>query len=359
MKKKFFIKCLIVFLFFAVFIGIPFAMNYYYDTFNVFHWKNIRFTSAVPNENFIKTQYIVQNPLKFNAFVFGSSRVGYLPLDGLPKEYQGTPLTWYNMTYSVGTPDLHYLTIKTFIKNNVNIKMILLGFDELAMHASMDKNALLRMPYQVYEDNKLDFILPYLKAKTEKSIINEVNHYEPEKNKAKTDVFYGFGWLGEDFSLAENPDIERYKVPLDYCEYSLKNAYKDIESIVELCNEHKIKLVLFTNPMWHSLYRESVSAGYFDFLHNIAKKCEFYNFSTLNDYSTNPKYYFEFSHYRPTLGLAVEKYIFGTDAEREKIQRDSADELFGAKMNAENVDLILEKLKVQLVLEKTDKLIHK
>ena len=78
---------------------------YHYDTFNVFHWKNIRFTSAEPNKNFVKTKYIIENPQKFNAFIFGSSRVGRLPPDLLPKDLDGTPLRWYNMTYSEGIPE--------------------------------------------------------------------------------------------------------------------------------------------------------------------------------------------------------------------------------------------------------------
>ena len=32
---------------------------YHYDTFNVFHWQNIRFTGAETNKNFVKTKYII------------------------------------------------------------------------------------------------------------------------------------------------------------------------------------------------------------------------------------------------------------------------------------------------------------
>ena len=80
MRKKFLIK--VFFLALAI-SSIPLSAIYF-DTFNIFHWKNIRFTKADPNKNYIKTQYIVHNPKKFNAFVFGSSRVGAIPKDALP-----------------------------------------------------------------------------------------------------------------------------------------------------------------------------------------------------------------------------------------------------------------------------------
>ncbi|MDE5775819.1 MAG: hypothetical protein K2H67_02950, partial [Treponemataceae bacterium] len=77
--KKFLLKLAIIafpFLTLALTLSL---LNMHYDTFNVFHWKNIRFTSAEPNKNFVKTQYIIHNPKKFNAFIFGSSRVANIP----------------------------------------------------------------------------------------------------------------------------------------------------------------------------------------------------------------------------------------------------------------------------------------
>lgn len=342
--KKFLLKLAI--------ITLPFLMlallNTHYDTFNIFHWKNIRFTSAEPNKNFVKTQHIIHNPKKFNAFIFGSSRVRNIPQDFLPKEADGKPLRWYNMTHSEGIPAEHLATIRTFLANSVNIDMILLGFDNIAMYASINQHEtqLLRMPFQVYEESPMRFYVPYLKNKIAPQIIKEVGSYNVAKMKTETERFYEWGGHESDFSLTENPQMERYEI--GHLGYSQKDAHKDIEEIATLCSEHNIKLVLFTSPMYQTLYRNSVEDGYFDFLRAVAQKCEFYNFSALNNYTMNPQYYYEWSHYRPAFGLLVNKILFGTDEDRERIRLDADDKLWGAKVNANNVEEIVDYLQRQI-----------
>ena len=329
---------------------------WHYDTFNVFHWRNIRFTSATSNQNFIKTQYIVHNPKKFNAFIFGSSRVGALPLDALPEAADGKPLRWYNMTHPGEFPSAHLQTVRTFLKNGVKIDMIILGFDNIAMYASIGQHEkqLMTMPFQVYEENPFRFYVPYLKVKTERSIRKQVDEYDKAAHENDKKRFYEWGsWTGypTDFSLTENPQLERYEPDYNFT-YSQKKAHEDIEKIAALCSEHGIRLVLLTNPMYQTLYRNSVEVGYFDFLRSVAQKCEFYNFSALNNYTTNPQYFLEWSHYRSALGLLVEKVLFGTDEERESIRRDAGDALWGARVNAGNVEEVIAHLQEQLRAEK-------
>ena len=321
---------------------------YHYDTFNVFHWDNIRFTSAEPNKNFVKTQYIIHNPKKFNAFIFGSSRVGNIPPNLLPKENDGIPLTWYNMTCSVGIPKEHFLTIKTFLKNRVDVNTVMIAFDEIAMYRSIEQNNadLLRCPFQVYEKSKFDFFRPYLTTAVDPLIIKQIDEYDYEAHKQQSEQFYSFGCWGDDFSLPENIDLSRYEI--GHQGYPLKESYKDLGEIVDLCAENGIKLILFTNPMYQILYRNSVEDGYLDFLTKVAQKCEFYNFSTLNNYTQNPRYFYEWSHYRPALGLIIEKYLFGTEKERAEIRKEAGDELFGIKVNSENVDFVISELKKKI-----------
>ena len=322
----------------------------HYDTFNIFHWQNIRFTSAEPNKNFIKTQYIIHNPKKFNAFIFGSSRVGYIPLDSLPKETAGSPLHWYNMTYASGIPADHLGTIQTFLKNGVSIDMILLAFDNISMCTSSEqqKKSLIRMPFQVYEESPFRFYEPYLKNKPALSIIREVNSYNATEKKAETERFYEWGGFAIDFLLTENPQIERYVSAHGSAPFSQKDAYKDIEAIAALCRENGIALVLFTNPIYETTYRDTVENGYFDFMRSVAGVTEFYNFSALNNYTINQQYYFESSHYRPALGLLVNKVLFGTKEDRERICHDAGDQMWGTRVSMQNVEQVIAHLQRQL-----------
>jgi len=220
---------------------------YHYDTFNVFHWKNLRFTSAEPNKNFVKTQYIIHNPKKFNAFIFGSSRVGNIPKTNLPSNLDGKKLSWYNMTYSEGIPREHFETIKTFLRHNVHIDMLLIGFDNISMYASFEehKRQLLRMPYQIYEKNKYDFYKPYLETKVDESIKKQVNRIEnTEANEQNKLWFYNYGTFShveDTVSLTQNPDMTRFKSNHLKMEYTQKDAYKDIEKISHFCKENGIE----------------------------------------------------------------------------------------------------------------------
>ncbi|MCR5046856.1 MAG: hypothetical protein K6A42_09790 [Treponema sp.] len=321
---------------------------YHYDTFNVFHWKDIRFTDAEPNKNFIKTKYILNNPKKFNAFIFGSSRVQRLPPNVLPNKNNGKSLSWYNMTSSASIPNNHLLTIKTFLENKVSIEMIVLAFDSLSMYSAPEnfKYDLMRCPYQVITKDPFKYLMAYLNIDTDESIKKAIDTYNKDEHLEKTKLFYEYGGNNYSPDLTEDIDLKRYEI--EHNGYSQKDSYKDLEDIVDLCNQNKIKLILITNPMYQILYRNSVEDGYLDFLRKVAQKCEFYNFSTLNNYTTDPRYFFEWSHYRSALGIIIEKYLFGSEEEREQIRRDAGDELFGAKVNAQNVDTIIAGLKKQL-----------
>lgn len=347
--KKLFLKIALMSLPFVIMV----LSTLYFDTFNVFHWRNIRFTSAEPNKNFVKTQYIIHNPKKFNAFVFGSSRVNYIPPDALPEEADGKSLRWYNMTHSEGIPAEHLQTVRTFLKNGVKIDMIILGFDNIAMYASLGQHEqqLLRMPFQVYEESPFRFYAPYLKNITARSIVEEVSRYNAAKKKTETELFYDWSGSASDFVLTENPQMERYVSNHEGKEFTQKDAYKDIAAIAELCRENGIALVLFTSPLYETTYRDATENGYFDFLRSVASVAEFYNFSSLNSHTTNPQYYFESSHYRPALGLLVEQVLFGTDEERERIRREAGDALWGARVNAGNVEEVIAHLQEQIRAE--------
>ncbi len=354
--KKFIIKLLVLVL---GGIWLPLCIraynNFKYDTFNVFHWDNIRFTSAEPNKNFVKTKYLLNSKKNFNAFVFGSSRVFSIPKNFLPEESDGTKLSWYDMTHSEGIPAEHIETLKTLSDAGFDIKMVLVAFDNIAMYATMEEHEtqLLRIPYQVYAKNPLKFYSPYLDAKLSSTIKNQIKNYDYEKHAKDTEEFYNYGGCENgDYSINENPKMERFKSNHDGKEYTQKNAHEDIARIADFCAEKNIKFLLITNPLYHTTYKDAVECGYFDFLREVAKKCDFYNFSSLNNFTKDPKYYHESSHYRPILGLHMEKILFGTEEEKKAIRKEAGDELWGIKVTSGNIDFVIKKLQEQIDSEK-------
>lgn len=347
--KKFLIKIFI--------LNIPVilicALNLYFDTFNVFHWKDVRFLGTESNNNFVKTSYVLNKPKKFNAFIFGSSRVQWLPPDLWPSENDGVELRWYNMTSSMAIPAENYMTLKTFLDKNVDIKMLALGFDDLSFYLSLEnhKNDLMRVPYQEIMKNKIRYLAAFLSIKTDKLIVKKVLSYDKKKLEERTKVFYDWGGGLLDLSLTENPDLAKYELPETMAvsrAQAKESAVHSLKAIFDLCAERGIKLVLFTNALYQSTYKRAVDQGYFDLLRSVAKNCEFYNFSSLNNFTKDPRYYFEYSHYRPALGILMEKILFGTDEERAQIRNDAGDEMWGMKVNAQNIEQVVAHLQAQL-----------
>ena len=108
--KRFFLKLVLLIVPLAlIFLLTPLLV----DPFNVFHRKAVRRNGVTPNENFIKTAWILDNRDTFDSFVFGSSRVGALHSEHI-EGYRA-----YNMTYSFGVPQEHLDNLRTFLKAGV------------------------------------------------------------------------------------------------------------------------------------------------------------------------------------------------------------------------------------------------
>ena len=76
--KRFLIKLLpFVLWIFLLMVVVPVAI----DPYNVFHVENIRDNGIEPNKNFLKTEYVIRHPDRFDAFLFGSSRVSSIHSD--------------------------------------------------------------------------------------------------------------------------------------------------------------------------------------------------------------------------------------------------------------------------------------
>ena len=78
-QMKTFLKKIAPFILFILTLEI--AVPILVDPYNVFHWKRIRDNGVEPNSNYIKMQYILHNPDKFDSFLFGSSRTGFIDVE--------------------------------------------------------------------------------------------------------------------------------------------------------------------------------------------------------------------------------------------------------------------------------------
>lgn len=328
--KRFIVKVF----FFACFCFIVVALPaYVVDPYNVFHWNNIRNNGVEPNKNYIKTKYILNNPNKYDGFVFGSSRVGSIHVENIKN------MKIYNMTYSAGTPYEHYNTLKTFIDNGVNIDIIYMGIDSFSYTVNPEEHNLqrLRSPYQ-YLQNKTNLISLYCDPSM---VFQSLSTILKGKSIDGYDSFYTYGWWA-DYDLDVNFDVEN-AVPSLPGGCRLEETISEILEIKTLCEENDIKLVVFTNPMYDITYKKSVEDAYYlSFLEKLSVITDFYNFSSLNDITKNPDNYIDSSHYNAYVGDMILDVIINGE-----VDEDLYNQGFGWYVTNDNLINLIELLKTQ------------
>ena len=139
----------IVFIYFLV-TGI---YNYKIDPYGILGNRK-EFAAIRPNEHSLKVHYVLQNSKKFDSFLFSNSKGGVLHFNQLNSESN----SWYNMTYSLGTPEEFYADMLLFIENNVTIKNIVLGLDEGVIYerASAHQNQASRK-FILLDENRINW----------------------------------------------------------------------------------------------------------------------------------------------------------------------------------------------------------
>ena len=94
-------------------------------------------------------------------------------------------------------------------------------------------------------------------------------------------------------------------------------SIRALQELVRLCRENRIRLVVFSSPILQTTYEEALQNGYADFLKDVGEIVPYYCFSGLNSYTTHAEYYFDNSHYKPYVGLQMEKVMFGDERAEE------------------------------------------
>jgi hypothetical protein len=346
--KRFIYK---LFPFFILLVTIIFVIPITIDPFNVFHYKKIRDNGIEPNKHYIKMRYILENPAKFDSFLFGSSRVALIDI-GLFNN-----MNCYNMNYSEGVPAEHLRNLQTMIENEIIPVNVILGIDNIScfVDPKMHEETLFRIPPPSLPGNTmfimkqlayLKFFLKYCDYSTIfpslKIIISHKTNKEQQQKSREQ--FYNNGGLPRDNDLSENKDYWENAQPAwaDYYSNRINESLLDIRNIIELCRKKNIKLIIFTNPIHITTYLRSRENGYLDFLYELSEITEYYNFSGINDVTINKYNYFETSHYTHEVGDMIANIIFNNKTDDRLLSQG-----FGYYVTLHNRDAFFEILKSQ------------
>lgn len=298
------------------------AYNYVFDSSGLFN-TDFSQPRVEPNQHFVKMRYLLANPDKYDAYCFGSSRVGNIDLTEINNGYR-----YYNMTYSEGLPHEWLDDIKILVNHHVQVRQIMLGIDDFSFRVdpALHESQYLRIPYQ---ENNTKTYLSYLLRMPSK----------PAKADEKGSIFdiYASGR-----PLHPQPDAEieadpakhladeKFKKPMMYGGNRVKQTIADLRAIKAICEQNEIKLIVFINPINLVTYHANNLAEFNEFKRELAQVTDYYDFSGKNEITENNYYYYETSHYRPLVGDMIVHRIFAMPQE--------ADVSFGRWVTKENVE---------------------
>ena len=306
---------------------------YRVDVFNTLHPLDVRMNGNEINKNYVKMTYVLNNPNKFDTFIFGSSRIGNIHVEKITNE------RCYNMYYGKGVPRENLNNIKTLIKNNYNVKKIYLGVDSYSYTEdySVHNEEPLRSNYEYLRKHPIKFIEMYYDLSLAIRTLKEQYINGENDDYGTNEIFYKYGWnhdYGEnvefDFSNAE---------ALIGGSYLLDETLQDIRELKILCDENDIELIVFTNPMYYVTYEASLDVDYYEFLKKLADITPYYNFSGYNSITTNSDNYYETSHYKAETSDLLIDIIWN-----HKKYDDLINEGFGLYVTQDNVDYLLNLL---------------
>lgn len=321
-------------LFFGAFCGIfmtaiPIAI----DPYNVFHADAIRDNGIEQNSNYIKMKYILENPDKFDAFLFGSSRVGSIHTENIQD------VTCYNMTYSEGLPQEHLDNLKTLVANGIIPKRVYMGVDSLSYTLSPRDHQTdhSRISYEYAKENPIDFLSLYLDPHMALQSLETTKNNVPEDNY--TERFYNWGWWCD---YGVETTINKENAPTRIGTHILMDEVLDtIAEMSDICEENGIEFIVFTNPMHYIVYYDSGDA-YFEFLEKLADVTGYYNFSGLNEITLRHVNYVDTSHYNAETGDLMLEFMSGNIPDQALYE-----EGFGLYVTPENIDDFLVLLEEQ------------
>lgn len=311
--KRFIQKAIVLL---ACYLPIAFVVPVLYDPCNVFHYENVRDTGVV-NSNYVKMRYILDNPDKFDAFLFGSSKVNKVDVSRI------TGLHCYNMTRPWGTPKEYVDNLRVLVENGIIPKTIFLGIDTASgwLDPSISERQLATKPYPSGSAPKelryAGFLASYCNPAVYSLLLTTLR-YKAKDSEAYRQQFYENGGKVRTEKPAnyrwDNLTLQlRTRFASRPIENHIDKGLNDIQSMVALCQQYNIRLIVFTTPLHEVEFRLFVEHGYLDFLRKLADISDYYNFAGINDISVNNANFDDVFHHNTETGdLVLDALVSGS-----------------------------------------------
>ena len=322
-------------------IADPYEIWHFYNRqgFNLYSVKGENIERLTKPLNFILHNSDAQT------IIFGSSRA----------DYALNPMTWENLTgnktynFAVTSATIHenLRYLEYAVANDKNLQEIILCVDFFSFVDNPEQHFCKILP--VFEENRLGKFLPTLQDFQKilfawDAIKDTYNNFE--KNSAENFNFachdlngkFSEGYIAYHYGGDDSKFMDVFKMWTEKVDFStlklLDNAFKDFQSIVELCNENNIKLHICILPLYPLHYDcfNSCQNAYDDWKFKLSSIVQIYDFTCFDENFINRQNFWDTSHAKLILGDKILNSIHSGNLE------------FGEIITPENVQFHNEKI---------------
>lgn len=316
------------FVFTAVFASLVAFYNYMTDETGVLRADFSYVRNREINQQFVKMRYILDNPQKYDALLFGSSRVGNIDLTRA-----GDGHRWYNMTYTLALPAEWLENVRLMIRRGVSCRKVLIGLDDYSFRLDVGahRDDYIRMPYREWN---WQTYLRYALRVPKTDITPETENFYDVYDTGRPLHPWADERIEKDPAAHErDPRFDGGGAEAFYTLFHARRIDETMEELTEikrLLEEYGAEVIFFISPMYERYYMASEHEGFDEFRRRLAKLSDYYDFSGISDVTRRRYFFYEISHYRPMVGDMIVDRIFHS--------RPAGPQEFGALVTRENVE---------------------
>ena len=326
---------------FFIVIGGTCLVNFIFNPDGFFrpkYWSEPVF-SPVDGRN-SKPSYIATNAEKFSCVIIGGSNAGFLRTKTV-QELTGQAC--FNSYVTSGFFCDYLCLVDFYAKTMPNLNEIILNIsnNEIEFEKDTKKNPHTAMP--IYLCKKFE-LHPFLKSLMKIPSVKYFLKETPQRHELDNTEF------GEHDDVYDGNDEEQMQKMVlqdgafhwritNLCTSEkrnfpyLKQSLIELQEIKNICDFYGIKLTVMMGAVFISKKEWFESNEFYDWLREISKITEFYDFSGFNEINLNPYNFFDADHFNKKVGDKMLRIIYGA----EEIQN------FGEKITSENIESYLER----------------
>lgn len=291
--------------------------NYVVDPFGVFGDTFLRMyqNNKDNNQNIHNIEYISQNHDKYNSYIIGGSQSFSLSPELLNHYYEGAK--FYGIPISSNDFRDYEKTFLYLVENyHVENLILQIGLSELVPHQDNSSNVKERLHPKVSGDSLGLFYVEYLMLNPKWGLQKLEKWYE-KKTVTSEDGSILRSLLSQ--NSGDLNDLENYFVhhpefmkPMSTIPTSnTDQILASLKRIKENCEARGIQLKVVTGATYHREVERFDEESLHNYWRRLSQITDFWDFSGYTSISQDPRYFYDPTHYRESVGQMMMGYMFG------------------------------------------------